>query len=283
MTINEDLMPYPQKAIEVQQFWKQLQDESGSDDWKGKKLSLDYIFKKYKDSVIKNFSADYKWLNIHLLYRACNQINEACNKIWGTAELYYHLKDCDSKLCDDFSSGFIPSSTIPVLYYSAISSMIGILSIYGVCSYVDKVDDFSKVHFYNIVRTKQGFVTKHRVEYLDLVFGTHRKGWHDQIIQMYRDFSKFGLELPVIDLEALHSLKTDRSYYDYDILSQTTMSGTYGERKYFEHVPSVLKIIETGINSLKMNFGIIPNKCDERFNSLTNRLPILFEKYGEKL
>ena len=117
---------------------------------------------------------------------------------------------------------------------------------------------------------------------MDKVFKTRRKGWHEQILFMYEGFLKEGVELPVIDMGAVRSLKDSRSYFDYDVLSKTTMYYAYGYEDYFEHLPKAIDILETGINCLKNVLDPLENKCDIRFDSLKKSLPILFKKYEVK-
>jgi len=274
-----DVFPYPKKSDDVYKYLTDIFNEHKSKSWKGKQLDIQQLIKDNKDVLITPDNELYVLLNFHLIYRSSNQINEACNKLWATTELYYHLKDGGPKLCNDFNSGFLPSSTVGTLYYAAISSLIGILSIFGVGSIVYKQNEGKKLKFLNLVRTSKGFIIEPRVQYLDSVFGTHKSGWHDQIIQMYTGFTKKGLELPFINIDEIYSLKSSRSYYDYDILSQTTMNGAFGESKYFKHLPSVVNIMETSIDCLKMIVNPIGNKCDIRFNSLKKSLQELSNYY----
>jgi hypothetical protein len=271
--IKEDILPYPRNPKAVYNHLADIVNANKSKSWEGKKLDIQTFFNDHKNILITPDDELYVQFNFYLIYRASTQMNEACNKLWATAELYYHLKDGGSRLCNDFNSGFLPGSTVGTLYYAAMSSLIGILTLFGVCPIRVKNKN------YNILRTSKGFIIRKREQYLKDIFGASRQGWHEQILLMYSKFPDHGLDLPYINIEDIYKLKSDRVYFDYGILAQPTMKDTFGEKHYFKHLPKVVDMLEVGINCLKNVNEPIENGCDKRFNSLNKSLPNLFEKY----
>ncbi|MBE0525097.1 MAG: hypothetical protein IBX40_12335 [Methanosarcinales archaeon] len=271
--IKEDILPYPRNPNAVYNHLADIVIANKSKLWKGKILDVQPFFNDYKNILITPDDELYVQFNCHLIYRSSTQMNEACNKLWATAELYYHLMNGGSRLCNDFNSGFLPGSTVGTLYYAAMSSLIGILTLFGVCPIREKNKN------YNIIRTSKGFMIQKREEYLKSIFGTCPNGWHEQFLLMYSEFHKHGLDLPPIDIKDIYLLKSDRVYFDYGILAKPTMKNTFGEDHYFKHLRKVVDMLEIGINCLKNVDEPIENGCDKRFNSLKKSLPNLFEKY----
>ena len=271
--IKEDILPYPINPKDVYIYLADIVNAHKDELWKGKLLDIQSYIEEHDIIPITPDDELYIHFNLYLILRASNQMNEACNKLWATAELYYHLKDGGSRLCNDFNSGFLPGSTVGTLYYAAMSSLIGILTLFGVCPIRVKNKN------YNILRTSKGFIIRKREKYLKDIFGASRQGWHEQILLMYSQFPKHGLDLPYINIEDVYQLKLDRVHFDYIIMAKPTMKDAFGEKHYFKHLQNVVNMLEVGINCLMNIIDPIENGCDKRFNSLKKSLPDLFEKY----
>jgi hypothetical protein len=206
----------------------------------------------------------YDKLNMHFLFRSLNQVNEACNKLWATVEVYCHVLEC-GPVCKDFSKEFLPTSTVPALHYANMSSLVANLALFGVCSWAERRQ---RMRFYNLVRTRGGILMFERKQYLTKLCGTAKTGWHAQVIQTYEILQKKGIMLPKTDIDQCKRLQKERNKFDYDILSQTTMDGMYGIDVYFEYLPMVTQIINASIVNMKKVVEEIPNKCDIRFEKL---------------
>lgn len=222
-----------------------------------------------KGNVIKPSKQAYDKINIYMLNRSMHQVNEACNKLWSTVELFYALRN-KKRLCKKFDENFLPSSTIPTLHYSNISALLSILSLFGLSSIAHKAKN--KVSFYNLVRTTENLVIMERRRYLASVFGSAKNGWHRQVLQMYDGLSEKGLALPKLNLEGCKKLLDERNRFDYDILGQTSMRDVYGTDRYFEMLPTVVSSIDAAIRCLHQVIKPLPNRCDERFAELSGKL-----------
>jgi hypothetical protein len=236
-------------------------------------------FKRLKDGdIFKPSSIESEQFNLHFLNRSMHQANEACNKLWATAEVYHGAKQ-RTVLCGSFSEGFLASTTIPTLHYANMSALISILSLFGLCFWIQKRPNLK---YYNIFRTSEGISAKERNSYLAQVFGTAKQGWHNQIFQTYDGLSKKGVNLPKLEMEKSLKLRNERAKFHYDVLGQTTMADFYGVKTYFELLPTVIKSVEAAIASLSEVISPIPNGCDKRFLELKAKLPGLKDEYGEK-
>jgi hypothetical protein len=198
-----------------------------------------------------------------------HQVNEACNKLWSTAELFYAMKN-KKRLCKKFDENFLSSSTVPTLHYSNISALLSILSLFGLSSIAYKAKN--KIEFYNLARTSEYLIMIERSQYLNRVFGSAKNGWHRQVLQTYDGLLKKGIALPRLDLKGCKKLLEERNRFDYDILGQTSMKDAYGTEKYFELLPIVISSVEAAIGCLHQVLKPLPNRCDERFAELSIKL-----------
>lgn len=216
----------------------------------------------------------YEVLNQHLYLRACNQVNEACNKLWAACELYSHLREDETSLLSkEFNSGFLPTSTIPTLYYAEVSSMISILHFFGVGSF--KV---GRREFLDLVRASKGFKIQKRSDHVKALTDQKGDGWHSQVILLYAGLLKAGVGLPKVEMENVQKLKEDRMMCDYGLIGQTTMAGVFGERRFFAHLPDVLFLTSEALCNL-LRLRHIENACDKRFLSLLPGIPGLGDRY----
>lgn len=195
-------------------------------------------------------------------------MNEACNKIWTTCEMNFHLSSHGREdwLCRVFSSGFSPSSTIPTLYYADISSMISILSFFGVGSF--RIREGKKTKSYDLVRTAEGFRIVERQEHVKTLIGRGIRGWHEQVAHLYEGLSENGIHLPRTNMRNFRSLKADREDFHYGLLTKTTMEGAYGEKRFFIHLPHVIFVTRIALALLRELRKPLLNGCDTRFKRL---------------
>lgn len=242
-----------------------------------KGLQIDPYVARLKKVGISSSSSGYHKLNLHLLYRSMHQLNEACNKLWSTIELCYHVKH-NKLLCRKFSSGFLGSSTIPTLHYANMSALLSLITLFGVSSWVEKGQ---KVRYFNIIRTRDEMILQERKQWLTNTFGNAKSGWHNQTLQTYEGLIKNGVGLPTLDLAASRNLLADRTRLHYDILGQTSMNNVYGIDNYFKHLPTVMASINSGLEKIHQIVKPIPNGSDRRFDEIANQIPTLKKLYGQ--
>lgn len=247
-------------------------------EWLVKGLDVSSYIHKLKSDRILFSTPTYHKLNMYFLYRSMHQINEACNKLWSTIELYLHVRS-NELFCKSFKKEFLGSSTVPTLHYANMSAIISILTLYGICSWVDKGQ---KVRYYNIIRTGKQLYLIERTKWLVDTFGTAKSGWHTQILQTYSGLSTKGISLPPIDIEKSKMLLSDRAKMHYDILGQTSMNFTYGFDSFFKNLQTVMNSIEIAIVQLHKILKPLPNGCDSRFKDISKRASELRSLYGLK-
>lgn len=222
---------------------------------------MDYL---KKNGVVKKSTEMYDQINLHMLQRSLNQINEACNKLWSSIELFQQIRK-NGVSCGSFNENFLTSTAVPSLHYANISAIISLLSLFGVCSWADKA---KKISFYNIIRTADYMQWKKRGPYLQETFGYARRGWHGQVLQTYSCLLQNGIKLPALDLKGSERLLKERNRFDYDILTQTSMKDAYGKDKYFNFLPVVVDSTLQAIENLQKVIYPLPNGCDSRFKEL---------------
>ena len=270
-------LPEPTSLYEIKKFYSQNSLLGSYKDWLGKsdyvKPLLDQMFEGQK--VVTGDQA-YDQITLHLLRRAMHQVNEACNKLWSTIELHHHLKSC-GRLCWKFSPGFVGSTAVPTLHYANISSLISILSLYGIGSWVRRSKGLT---FFNIVRTNNEIRLSRRDDYLRWLLGKCPSGWHNQILATYEGLLSKGVDLPKVDLEAAHSLLKSRTEYHYDVLSHTTMYDVYGAQDYFRYLATTLDSTFVAIEGIIVTVGSIPNGCDERLDEILQKVTQVADSYG---
>jgi len=170
------------------------------------------------------------------LHRSSNQLNEACNKLWATMELAYALSpeirnehfEC---LGNEFDTRFILGTIIPSLYYSLISTMVSMLSLFG-CVSLNKNDTY-----YNLTRIgKFNWLIYRRADYIKEKLGYSEKTskWHLQIFRMYHGFKEKGIKLPEIDYPNGLTLKEKRDAVHYSVLGDVSVKDVAGMDVYFK-------------------------------------------------
>jgi len=264
------LLPSPPKIENIVCMFSLSRYFAAKNNLVGQSFSIDEHLKYMsKGKMIKPSHSAYGKINIYMLNRSMHQVNEACNKLWSTAELFHSMQS-KKRLCKKFDANFLPSSTIPTLHYSNISALLSLLSLFGVSSIAYRSKN--KIHFYNLVRTTENLVFMERTRWLGNLFGSAKNGWHRQVLQTYEGLSKKGIALPKLDLKKCERLLEERNRFDYDILGQTSMKGAYGTHHYFELLPTTISSIEAAIRNLHQVIKPLPNRCDERFADLSKKL-----------
>lgn len=240
-----------------------------------RRMEASYIVQQVRSArTVKPNHPLYETLNQHLYLRACNQVNEVCNKLWAACELYSHLREDESNwFSREFNSGFLPTSTIPTLYYAEVSSMISLLHFFGVGSFM-----LGRREFWDLVRTRRGFKVQKRSEHVKALTNQSGEGWHSQVILLYAGLLNGGIGLPRVEMENVRKLKQDRMRCDYGLIAQTTMVGVFGERLFFAHLPDALFLTSEALCNL-LRLRPIENACDKRFLSLLPGIPGLADRY----
>ena len=270
------VLPEPRTIENIVRLFSENRFLNTQKEWLIKGLKVEkYVHILNNDGVIKTSSSSFDKLNMYFLYRCLNQVNEACNKLWGTMELYNQLAK-GPPIYSGFNPGYLSSTTVPTLHYANMSALVSLITLFGVCSWVEKGQ---KNWFYNLVRTSNGLIIKERTKHLVDTFGTAKVGWHQQVIQMYEGFCNHGISLPDINIIETKRLLSERNRVQYDILTQTTMKGMYGNG-YFSFLPAVIKNIGVAINNLSEVVNPLPNGADKRFSSLEGTVPELLASYS---
>ena len=266
---TSSLLPYPEELNEISLAYGLNTLFTSRRSLVGRSFSIDLYLKQMKNGrVYVPRSKEYDIINVYFLNRAMHQINEACNKLWSTLELHHGMTD-KGKLCKRFAADFLPSSTVPTLHYANITAILSILSLFGLCSVVERSRNMV---FFNLVRTADGMKLLERNKYLRDVFGMVKAGWHAQVLQTYDGLTKKGIKLPDLKIVECKRLQTERSKFHYDILSQTSMKGTPGVHSYFQFLPLVTHSIACSMESIHQIIKPIPNGCDKRFEELKNKI-----------
>jgi len=270
------LLPHPNTLEEISLMYGLNKFFTSKRNLVGKSFPVAFYIDRMKTGkMYAHTTVAYNRLNIYLLNRSMHQINEACNKLWSTLEVYHSIKS-EAGLCGKFRADFLTSSTVPTLHYANISALLSILSLYGLSSIAERG---RTLIFYNLVRTGDGMRLWERNRYLREAFGYVKEGWHAQVLQIYEGLRAKGIELPDVNLGESRKLQTERSKLQYDILGQTSMKGASGVRCYFHFLPVVNRSIEVAVETIHQVIKPIPNGCDSRFEELKNKIPQVTRDY----
>ncbi len=209
----------------------------------------------------------YFWLNVLALFSANQQLNEACNKMWATAELANITRVSVWRRKYDpvgpgFGGIFVSSTLIPTLYYAQISAMISLLASFGCLPILSR-----GVPFY-LVRTQEGWKAYNRRVYVASVCGRKINGWHEQIIETYFSLTTRNISLPRLPQRDVAKLKELRNEMHYNILGDLKMWRTPARRGMIAKlVPVVDNTIVSAICVLR-SIKSVSTGCDERYSSL---------------
>lgn len=267
-------LPHPNDLQSIKNLVTQIDERTKTtfENWKGFCPEA-IFFQKFKLSKISLTSKDGLDLTMHSLARANNQVNEACNKIWTTIELL--SIENKTKVCPSFYTLFSGGNIIPTLYYAQAAALISILSVFGIISYRENKNS------YNITRTRDGWEFRERTNYIKQVLESDERSWHSQILTMYEKLAEKGIQLPEINLKNTKKLQQERNRYHYDILSQTAMDGNAIDT-YFDHLGTVMETTNKAIKTIQEVWKIT-NKCDQRYQELTNAAIQLHSNYNKEL
>jgi len=272
--IGTALLPSPRDIEKIVRLYNVNKLFGTKRDWLVKGFPVEKYIPRLRAGV-PALSADGQRLDLYLLFRSMHQVNEACNKLWSTIEMYYHVRR-DPIFCGKFSEEFLSSSTVPNLHYSNMSALMALLSLFGLCSWIQRSQ---KMRYFYIIRAEEGFFVVERTRWLANLLGNAGKGWHTQLIRAYEGLENRGIRLPNIDLKASKDLLVDRNRLHYDVLGQTSMKNIHGTESFFNHLPTVLRSISLAIGALHQVIQPIPNGCDKRFAQIVRKVPTLIELY----
>lgn len=211
-----------------------------------------------------------EWFNIYSILRANQELNEACNKFWSAVELANITspaiwKKTYKPLGEGFSGLFVVGATIPTLYYSEVSALISMLTIFGVVPI--KMGD--PQYF---VRCKDGWRIFVRKRYLQDVLGTSARTWHGEFTATYEALLRKGIDLPPLNLKGLVKLRDLRNEVHYEVLSDLKMWRAIRYKTAFKrHLPHVMETIAQAIQTIS-TIKLVTTGCDERFKNLKENI-----------
>ena len=223
-------------------------------------------------------------LDAYSFHRACNQANEACNKLWATIELVYAVspsmwRKSYEPMGKYFENEFLLGSLVPALYYSQLSAIVSCLSSFGCVSIRDETSNIS----YNIVRTQRGWRIYERKKYIKDTFGLNpQPSWHIQVAQLLKGFEANILDFPKIDYSGTDGLRRKRNITHYDILSRVSASRVTGINQYFKYLPLCTNTINSALSTIKKISWLPSYSGARRFRELHSNLPRLYEAYKKQ-
>lgn len=207
------------------------------------------------------------WFDIYSIFNANQQLNEACNKLWATAELTNVTgRNVFGKtyqaVGNGFNGSFILGTTIPTLYYSQLSAIVSVLSAFG-C-----VPVMINSKRYYLLRFSDGWTIQPRTEYISKNLGINADSWHDVILKTYKSLRSKGVKMPDMNIERTFDLKKLRNQMHYEVLGDLKMWRAYQNRKtYFRYSAFVFRSLQSAINNLAQLKKVTTN-CDKRFAEL---------------
>lgn len=229
-------------------------------------------------------SAPEALLDAYSIHRACNQVNEACNKLWATVELVYATspevwQTAYEPIGESFANAFLLGSLIPALYYSQLSAIVSCLSSFGCVS----IRDISHGMSYNIVRTRYGWRIYPRKKYIKDTFESDpSRSWHVQVLQLLHGFKNQISDFPDIDYSETAKLHEQRNITHYEILSKVSATKVKGLRQYFKYLPLVVNTINSALTTLNEIFWLPSYTGASRFRELHSNLPRLYDAYEKE-
>lgn len=280
MPKTKNTLPVPKNKERVIEYYKQKIKEKHGIEYKinvGRNYNLN--FSNFSNEKITKSLSEEPEIDFYILERSLNKLNVACNKLWSTLELYYHLKDPTEgheQHFKKFDGHYVQTSTLPVLYYSLISSIMSIMEFYGVGFFRKNGKG------YNFVRRGNNLDIYKRKIYLNGLINHIPKGFHNRILKSYKKLKENGVELPNIDLDKCFNLKNCRETHDYKILAESSLTSTTGKSDYFKNYITVKNAINKNLNLFKNIFNVIWNKVDIRFNNINEFDKEVFKLYGKE-
>jgi len=266
---EDELIPYPKDKKGTIDVYNEISGRILT----GKKHVIPYT-----GECEKLEDPDITRINSRLFLKSNNQISEACNKLWSTLELYYHLFS-NEKHFQDFKRTFISSSTISTLYYSAFSTMISGLHFFGVG--LGRKRTLNDNRRFNYIRTEEGFNVVRRKQFEHSLLGGGGLGHHKGIFKTYKVLSEKGVELPSLDIDKFQELKKARQECDYRLLSDTSMSRVMRDNRFFELVPFVVDGIEEVINLINQTSCGDQKYVSNRFKCIKENIQEIYDKHDK--
>ncbi|MGO9643898.1 MAG: hypothetical protein ACLPY5_04015 [Candidatus Bathyarchaeia archaeon] len=224
------------------------------------------------------------------LLLANNQINEACNKFYGTVELANSVKErtwggSAGVSSTQFSGEFTLGALIPVLYYSQVAALLSLFSSYGLIFVRDPRSKqirrqdaeltrlgWQDEHEFLIVRSYSDWLVKSRSR----VAQGSRNRFHQQLISIGQRFFMTCSDATGFDFDLVRELKTQRESVDYNLLGATSMLRAVGFQRYLQFIPRAYKNIKFCIQTIS-KIDRITNNCDLRMQWLEgSALALLF-------
>ena len=235
-------------------------------------------------------SVDQSLIDAYSVHRANTQINEACNKLWAVVEIVNLVspkiwKTEYSPIGERFERNYLLGTIIPTLYYSQVSALVSVMSIFGCVSIKDTIskNKSRKIIMYNLVRTKEGWQLFKREHYLKDILGIDpSKGWHRQVIQLVEGLSANLQGFPKIDVQATKELRRARNRTHYEILASVSTKPVMGIDNFFHHLPLVVSTISTVITTIEKCYKPSKLSYTKRFKNLYQNLPKLYKAYDKK-
>jgi hypothetical protein len=223
-------------------------------------------------------------LNAYSIHRASNQLNEACNKLWCALELAYTISPAIfgkkyTPIGNGFDYDFSLGTLIPSLYYSQISTLVSILSLFGVVSLYNHKTGKA----YNLTRTKHGWRIYKRRQYLKRVLGVKepKKGWHNELIQLFKGLCREITEIPCCNIAEIENLLIKRNKAHYQVLGDVSVGAVMGINIFFDYIPTIFENTQTAFNCL-LNVWQPSSKLLKRFRTLRENIEKVYEAYGRE-
>jgi hypothetical protein len=222
-------------------------------------------------------------LTAYSIHRASNQLNETCNKLWAVLELAQaispenqnHGKTIGTGFSHDFSLGTI----IPAAYYSQVSCIVSILSLFGVIS----IYDHTTGRAYNLTRTDVGWKIYNRHSYLREALKIEKpaKGWHWELIQLYTGLHFQVADIPFCNMNLIKNLLVNRNRVHYGVLGDVSVTAVKGIGKFFEFIPMIFENTHTAFKCL-LSVWQPPSPLLNRYKSLHQNVKQLYDSYKKE-
>lgn len=224
---------------------------------------------------------------LHSLRLAHNQLNEACNKVWTTAEFLFATGPSARRrgrlLVPAFSSTFSLGTLIPTLYYATISSMLAVMTSMGCIFFRDELGSGRRSdRDLCCIRTRSGWHVMKRTTYASSVLRVGTGDWHQMVVNYYTFFVREGYEVPPLAIDEMMKFRTERDDAHYRVLSETNVSKTADLGLSFERLLFSTRFVREAIEHV----GAIQRErkgYTKRFEELVAGYGSLFREYSQEL
>lgn len=203
---DDILLPFPKKRKEVIKLYDNADKEKSRDDVNMEHHYLEIPFRdeSKEDKGFEKEGLAGLDIPLNLLYyrRGKHILNEACNKLWSTLELYGHLAK-NEYFFESFNDRFTCCSTISTLYYAAYATVMSALHFFGLG--LNESNNKSNYVRFNFIRTKNGLRTIKRTRYHHSI-GQGGKS-HKGVIYTLINMANNGFEIPEIHPKKIDELR----------------------------------------------------------------------------